>query len=57
VIDSADHIFSHGPMRDLLERVLSDGLFARVSRDGGNDCAELKKPLDGHRDASHITHV
>jgi alpha-beta hydrolase superfamily lysophospholipase len=43
VIDSADHIFSHGPMRNLLERVLSDGLFARTSRDGGNGCAELKR--------------
>ncbi len=43
VIDSADHIFSHSPMRNLLERVLSDELFAKNPPDSGGARMELKR--------------
>jgi pimeloyl-ACP methyl ester carboxylesterase len=36
IIDSADHIFSHSATRDVLERFLSDELFARNRQDDAN---------------------
>lgn len=43
IIDSADHIFSRGATRELLERILSDELFARNSWDSGIGRMKLER--------------
>jgi hypothetical protein len=44
IIDSADHVFSKSGPRAVLEKILSDELFARTKW-GGQHCADLGQSI------------